>query len=153
MCKLRATSTILCPANPAATQTLTCGLEGFGYSVYLISQQPGLTAAQCEQSCLSDPNCRSFQTQTGGDQYCNKYNQPTAGNILEVDADYTFYDRDCITDFTPVSSCIPGGFQSSLILTAMVLGRLHFSPSQSKARHRHSYVPRNCPCKPHQLCM
>ncbi|KAA6407823.1 MAG: hypothetical protein FRX48_08174 [Lasallia pustulata] len=102
-----ATSTILCPANPAATQTLTCGLEGFGYSTYLISQQANLTAAQCEQSCLSDPNCRSFQTQTGGGQYCNTYNQQTAGNVLEVDVDYTFYDRDCITDFTPAGCTSP----------------------------------------------
>ncbi|MCJ1360427.1 MAG: hypothetical protein MMC33_010432 [Icmadophila ericetorum] len=94
-----ATTTILCPASPTATLT-TCNYPAYGFSTYLISQNPNTDPYTCHELCLADPNCQSFQIQAGGQMYCNLYNVPTYNNVEYAPGDvFTFFDRDC-TQYT-----------------------------------------------------
>jgi hypothetical protein len=89
------TSMILCAASPTAAVT-TCNYPAYGFSFYLISSTPNTDPVTCHEKCLQDPNCKSFQVQSGALQYCSLYNVPTSGNVQYAPSDvFTFFDRDC----------------------------------------------------------
>ncbi|KAI9681958.1 MAG: hypothetical protein M1817_000012 [Caeruleum heppii] len=100
-----ATASALCPAGPTPGQT--CGFEAYGFSSVLISQTPNTDGFMCHEMCLRNPNCRSFQVQTGGARFCNLFTAPTAGNVSPAPGGgFTFYDRNC-PDFLPPACSAP----------------------------------------------
>ncbi|MCJ1252011.1 hypothetical protein MMC30_009249, partial [Trapelia coarctata] len=89
-----ATNTVLCP--PPASTTTKCNIRAYGFSQFLISQEPGVSSAACEQKCLADPNCKSYQTQLDGASFCNLFRVKTEGNVQIIDQDnFYFFDREC----------------------------------------------------------
>ncbi|KAL2064512.1 hypothetical protein VTL71DRAFT_3649 [Oculimacula yallundae] len=98
-----ATITELC-ATPTAS--VTCAFEAFGFGSFLISSASGVSGLECHRRCLLDPTCESFQVQTGGNNICNLFNAPTAGNVQPApNGGFVFYDRDC-TDLLPAGCAI-----------------------------------------------
>lgn len=108
-----ATVTELC-ATPTAP--VTCGLEAFGFGQFLISSTSGLSGLACHRLCLVTPGCISFQTQTGGANFCNLFNAPTAGNVQPAPGSGFFvYDRDC-TDLLPAGCALSQKFKRTVPL-------------------------------------
>ncbi|MCJ1421176.1 Mucin-5B [Xylographa parallela] len=100
-------STILCAAQPTSSPT-TCNYPAYGYGYDLISSTPNIDPITCHELCLSDPTCESFQVQTGGSQFCNLFNLPTAGNVQYAPGDvFTFFDRDCSQYLPPGCTSAP----------------------------------------------
>ena len=97
------TTTLLCP-SPSPNLKLTCELPANGYRENMLDTYYDISAEQCQQQCLQNPLCLSYQTIPQDilvRQYlnCNLYKTVVSGNVDTWDDKNParFYDRDCQT--------------------------------------------------------
>jgi len=103
------TVTALC-ATPSTS--MTCGLPASGNADNQLSADWDPTDGYtCQQSCLANPLCKSFQTvpeDNGAMKWliCNLYNADVNSTAFPMSGTGTMWDRDC-PDFMPVSKLLP----------------------------------------------
>ncbi|KAH6723511.1 hypothetical protein BKA61DRAFT_12451 [Leptodontidium sp. MPI-SDFR-AT-0119] len=106
-------STTTLPQPPAATGSLCptavagqiCGVPGWGYAENNLYTGSPVDGASCHQLCLTNPDCKSFQTQDSSYEapQCNLYRVDSSGNnTIPGAAPYLFYDRGC-PEYAPVA--------------------------------------------------